>query len=199
MLVTNVTAGTHNLTLNKSGYQNKTVQVEVEAGEQKVLSPITLSPGNATGSGKGSIYVSSVPTNATIFLDGVNRGLTNRLVTNITAGSHNLTLTKSGYQAKTVQVEVEAGEQEVLSPITLTQGEGSQGVNGSIYVASIPSNATILVDNVTRGYTNQLVTNIPAGTHNLTITKIGYQATTIWVDIVAGVSKILGTISLSRI
>jgi hypothetical protein len=72
-------------------------------------------------------------------------------------------------------------------------------VNGSIYVASIPSNATILVDNVTKGYTNQLVTNIPAGTHNLTITKIGYQATTIWVDIVAGVSKILGTISLSRI
>jgi hypothetical protein len=197
MLVINVSAGTHSLTLNKTGYQNATVTIEVNAGETKVLAPISLTPLDKPEN-KGSVYVSSIPSNATITLDGVQKGLTDRLLTNITPGTHTLKLTKAGYQSTTVQIEVAAGERKVLAPITLTPGNVSV-TTGSVYVASVPSNATIYLDGAQKGTTNKLVANIPAGTHNLTLTRAGYQPTSIWVDIVAGVTKILASIPLSPI
>jgi hypothetical protein len=199
LLVTNITAGNHNLTLTKTGYQTYTTTIEVIAGQDKVLSPIILTPGGGPVGNTGSVYVSSSPSNATISIDGVMKGTTNLLVPNITAGSHNLTLSKTGYQSKTQTIDVKAGVDTVLAPIILTPGGEPVNNSGSVYVASIPTNATILIDSAVKGVTNQIVSGIPAGTHNLTLTKVGYQATTIWVDIVAGVNKILNIITMSPV
>jgi archaellum component FlaG (FlaF/FlaG flagellin family) len=199
LLVQNITAGTHTLKLSKAGYQNYTAAIEVIAGQDKVLSPIILTPGGEPVNNTGSVYVSSSPTNATIYIDGVIKGLTNSLVTTIPAGNRTLKLSKTGFQTYTTTIEVIAGQEKVLSPIILTPGGGPVNNTGSVYVASIPTNATILIDSAVKGVTNQIVSGIPAGTHNLTLTKVGYQATTIWVDIVAGVNKILNIITMSPV
>jgi PEGA domain len=129
----------------------------------------------------GSVYVASFPTGATISVDGVQRGLTDQVVTNIPPGTHNLTLKKTGYQTKTVPVEIEAGGTVVLAPVTLSPGNATDGQKGSIYVSSIPSNATIYLDGVGKGVTDSLVTNVAAGNHTLTLTKSGYQTKTVHV------------------
>jgi hypothetical protein len=197
-LLTNVSAGLHNLKLTKTGFQSTTVEIEVLAGQTTILAPITLTPSGGPVVTTGSVYVASIPSNATIFIDGVQKGVTNRMVTNITAGTHTLKLNKTGYQNKTVEIEVVAGQDKVLPPISLDLADDPVGT-GSVYVASVPTNATIYIDSTVKGFTNQLVSGIPAGTHNLTLTKVGYQASTIWVEIVSGVSKILASISLSPI
>lgn len=62
---------------------------------------------------------------------------------------------------------------------------------GSIYVYTNPSGATIIIDNIERGQSSMMVPNVMAGTRNLTLTKPGYQAKTIFVDVPAGGVKIL--------
>jgi hypothetical protein len=49
----------------------------------------------------------------------------------------------------------------------------SPGPGGSLYVASNPNGATILINGTERGQTNQLVTGVPPGTQNLTLVKEG--------------------------
>jgi acetaldehyde dehydrogenase (acetylating) len=198
-MVTNVPAGNRTLKLTKSGFQTFTTTIEVIAGQDKVLAPIVLTPGGEPVNNTGSVYVSSSPSNATIYIDGVMKGVTNLLVTNVPAGNRTLKLTKSGFQTYTTTIEVIAGQDKVLAPIVLTPGGEPVNNTGSLYVASIPTNATILIDGVMKGITNQLVPGIPAGSHNLTLTKIGYQATTVWVDVVAGVNKILSIITMSPV
>jgi hypothetical protein len=84
----------------------------------KVLPPITLQPGGPF-SDKGTIWAYSIPSNATIYIDGIAQGFTNQFVYNVTAGTRNLTLTKPGYQIKTIFVDVPAGNLKVLAPINL--------------------------------------------------------------------------------
>jgi hypothetical protein len=147
---------------------------------------------------KGSLYVYSIPANATILIDGIPSGLTNNLVSNIDSGPRNLTLTKAGYQSKTIFVTVPAGDVKVLAPITLIPG-GPSANNGTLWVYSSPSNATILIDGVNRGQTNTLVPNVTAGPRNLTLVKTGYQTKTLFIEVPAGQLKVLAPISLTPV
>ncbi|QQR70609.1 MAG: PEGA domain-containing protein [Methanolinea sp.] len=114
--VTDIPTGNRNITLVKSGYQTKTVWVDVPTGI-KVLAPITLTPGGGPAD-TGTLYIASVPSGAEIYIDGVLGGTTNQFVTGVPAGTRNLTLNRSGYQPKTVWVDVPAGLQ-ILAPIDL--------------------------------------------------------------------------------
>ncbi|QQR71992.1 MAG: PEGA domain-containing protein [Methanolinea sp.] len=129
--------GNRNITLVKSGYQTKTVWVDVPTGI-KVLAPITLTPGGGPAD-TGTLYIASVPSGAEIYIDGVLSGTTNQFVTDIPTGNRNITLVKSGYQTKTVWVDVPTGI-KVLAPITLTPG-GGPADTGTLYIASVPSGA----------------------------------------------------------
>jgi hypothetical protein len=147
---------------------------------------------------KGSLYVYSIPSNATILIDGIPMGMTNNLISNIDSGLRTLTLTKPGYQTKTLLVNVPAGDVNVLAPITLQPG-GPGAMNGTLWVYSSPSNATILIDGVNRGQTNNLVPNVTAGLRNLTLVKTGYQTKTLFVEVPAGELKVLAPISLTPV
>jgi hypothetical protein len=145
---------------------------------------------------KGFIFVYTIPFGATISLDGIERGQTKQLVSNVTAGIRNLTLTKPGYQPKTISVDVPAGDVNVLRPITLQPVTSPSPDTGALYVYSSPSNAIISIDGIERGRTNQLVTGIAAGTRNLTLAKPGYQIKTISASVRAGEVEVLPPIEL---
>ncbi|HVP94795.1 MAG TPA: PEGA domain-containing protein [Methanoregulaceae archaeon] len=83
-----------------------------------------------TWAGKGTLYVASYPTNATILINGTNYGTTNKSVNNVPAGIQNLTLTKEGYQPYTTIVCVPGGGLKVLAPITLSRSGGSPVLPG---------------------------------------------------------------------
>jgi TolB protein len=77
-------------------------------------------------------------------------------------------------------------------------GSGSISNNGSLYVASYPTGATILIDGTNRGTTGHLVSNVPAGNRNLTLTKDGYQPYTTVVNVPANDVKALAPITLVK-
>jgi hypothetical protein len=145
---------------------------------------------------KGSLYVYTIPSNATIFIDGIPFGRTNNLFSGIDAGPRTLTITKPGFQTKIIPVNIPAGGVKVLAPITLKAG-GPSPLNGTLYVYSSPSNATILIDGVERGKTNTLVIDVMSGLRNLTLTKPGFKTKTIFVDVPAGDLKVLAPINLA--
>jgi hypothetical protein len=151
----------------------------------------SLSPTN-----KATLYVASYPTGATILLDELNVGKTNGFVYHAPSGVHNLTLEKTGYISKTLLVTIPSDGLKVLEPITLQPGEGPAG-SGTLYVASVPSNATILIDGVVSGTTNRFVYGVQSGTRNLTLTKTGFQPKTVLVQIPAGGLKVLAPINLA--
>lgn len=57
--------------------------------------------------------------------------------------------------------------------------------SGSIYITSNPSGAQIYVDNSLKSVTPDSVTNLSAGSHNITLKLNGYNDTTISVEIIA--------------
>jgi len=196
--VTNLTAGTRNLTLVKAGYQNLSTTFEVEAGRTVVLTTFILTESEGPDDGNGTVWIGSIPTNATIYVDGVNRGLTNAYVTNLTAGTRNLTLVKAGYQNLSTTIDVEAGRTIVLRTFILTNGGGPDDGTGTVWIGSIPTNATIYVDGVNQGLTNAYVTNLTAGTRNLTLVKAGYQNLSTTIDVAAGRTIVLRTFILTQ-
>jgi beta propeller repeat protein len=159
----------------------------------------TVTPkGSGSDTDTGTLYVGSFPTGATILVDGTDYGRTNRLVSNVPAGNRNLTLIKEGFQDSTMTVVVPAGGLKALAPITLRKGEGpvTPGGTGTLYVASHPTNATILIDGNPFGTTNRLVSNVPAGDRNLTLTREGYLQYTTTVTVPPGGLKVLAPVTL---
>jgi len=156
-----------------------------------VLRTFILTNGGGPDDDTGTVWIGSIPTNATIYIDGVNKGLTNAYVSNLTAGTKNLTLVKAGYQNLSTTIDVEAGRTIVLRTFILTQGDGPGTDRGTIWIGSVPTRATIYLDGINRGQTDQYLSNVPAGTRNLTLVKAGYQNLTTTVDVKAGKTTVL--------
>ena len=147
---------------------------------------------------EGTLYVASYPSGATILINGTDHGMTDKFVTDAPAGNQNLTLVKEGYQPYSTTVTVPAGGVKVLAPITLTKGGPSPVGTGTLYVASYPSGATILINGTDHGMTDKFVTDAPAGNQNLTLVKEGYQQYSTTVTVPAGGVKVLAPITLAK-
>jgi hypothetical protein len=158
-----------------------------------ISAEFTLNPAN-----KATLYVASYPTGARILLDGLDVGKTDQFIYHAPAGVHNLTLEKGGYASKTLMVTIPVEGLKVLEPITLVANGGPAGT-GSLYVASYPTNAVILIDGVESGHTNTFVYGVSSGTRNLTLTKTGYQPKTTFVTVPDGGLKVLAPITLSPV
>jgi PKD repeat protein len=157
--------------------------------------PITVLPPPVPN---GTLYIASFPTGATILINGTDYGRTDTFIT-VPSGIRNLTLTKPGYQPYTTNIKVPAGDLKVLPPITLTKGGPvPPGGTGTLYVASYPKGATILIDGTDRGRTDGFVRNVTAGVHHLTLTKNGYAEYSASITVPSQGVKVLAPITLTK-
>ena len=67
----------------------------------------------------------SVPSNASVRLDYVTRGVTPLTLYNISVGSHWITLIKTGYETWTSNVSIYAGQYTVISQTLTTNSTGN--------------------------------------------------------------------------
>ncbi len=162
---TTLAAGSHTVTLVKTGYADYSKTVTIESG--RITSIYGVLP--LTG---GSIRVSSNPYGAAILIDGVDIGYqTPKTVSGLLVGSHTVVLKKDGYQDWSKIVFVNA--QMITSTYANLIPGGS---NGSLFMYSNPSGANIAIDGVNTGHvTPKTLTSIPAGQHAILITKTGYN------------------------
>lgn len=172
--LTNVSQGNHTITFVLDGYISYTQTVSISKN-RTITVFATLVPNF------GSIYCATNPTGADIYLDGVLQSQhTNSTITNISPGSHTITLAKTGYISYAQTVNVIGGQTVTISAMLQTPP------SGSLSIVADPSNANVYIDGVPQTQqTSSTITNILAGQHTITITKDGYLPYTQIVNIIA--------------
>ena len=124
----------------------------------------------------GNITVSSVPSGATILVDGISTGTTTpAIIESVSSGSHYVLLRLTGYQDYTQNVIITDNATSTVS-VTLiaTETTTQQITNGSIKVESNPSNAAVFLNTEYQGKTPLTLYNITHGTYRVLVQKIGY-------------------------
>lgn len=164
------TTGTpgHTIKVSLSGYQTWSQFYSGNpAADQTIEVFAPLSPVVQTG----NIYVTSNPAGASAVLDnGYDSLTTDGTFSGVSKGWHNVRVSKSGYQPYSTGIEVTAGGTSNVYA-TLVQNQRA----GSLSVSSTPVGASLYVDTIYQGLTNQIVGNLAAGTHTVVLKKSGYK------------------------
>ncbi|MCX5866147.1 MAG: PEGA domain-containing protein [Proteobacteria bacterium] len=113
----------------------------------------------------GSLEVSSDPVEAQVYLDGGQAGVSPVVVKDIKPGDHRLLLKKEGYAPQEIMVSVKPG---------LNSMEARLKQLATIRVQGAPDGAQILIDGRSVGTTPREVM-VPAGTHRVELSLVGYQ------------------------
>ena len=101
-----------------TGYTDQSRSVTVTAGQ--TVDVVLNLP--AAGTTTGSIYITSQPSKASVYLDGKYMGVYSpTTISKVTAGTHTLRLTKYGYKDYTQIVTVSAG---TTTPVTAVMARG---------------------------------------------------------------------------
>jgi hypothetical protein len=146
-------------------------QVTVQAGST------ASTPQSGNSFTTGSIYVVSTPPGSSAVLDGGEDQLfTPGTFSSVQPGVHNVEIAMPGYQPSLSVVKVIAGTTQnvnvdlvrVISP-------------GSISLSTTPKGVGFYIDNIYQGKTDQIVGNLAAGPHKVTIDESGYE---IWENTV---------------
>ena len=150
----------------------------------------------------GSIAVSSVPTNASIYLDGNVTGFfTDAILEDILVGEHTIKLVLPGYLNATHTIEVEKDECSILDIVLFSEESAlSEPIpgTGTIAVSSVPANASIYLDGEATGlWTNTTLKAVPAGEHTIKLVLPGYRNATEIVTVEEG-GHIALDLTLSR-
>ncbi len=171
----NLKPGTYTFTFRLANYEDTTFSVVL--GKNRRIVKFVQMKKSLT---EGSIFVTSQPDSAGIYLDGVaTNKITPDTLVNIPKGSHQLTLKRNGYADTTLTVNVVAGE------VTNVSVQLRQYVpRGSITIDSNPQGAGIIIDGEPLGVqTPYTIANLLEGNYNLTLTLTGYYDTTFTVQV----------------
>jgi hypothetical protein len=164
-VLSEITAGTHNLRVSKTGYHSYIETFTISAGQTLEFHPILspLEPNTAI------INVYSVPSDANAYLDTNYIGNTPIDNYEIAPGTHTLLISKDGYYDSTRTFTILSGQVRTFN-FNLVEIPNPSIIN----VYSVPSNANVYLDDNYIGNTPIDSYEITAGTHNLRISKNGY-------------------------
>jgi hypothetical protein len=191
LTINSVWPGSYTIRAEMSGYHSYTTTTTVSSGMQSnVFCP--LSPMDTPG----SLYVTSTPSNANIYLDTVYKGHTPMTISNIASGTHILEVDTAGYYDWKSTVDVPAGGTRTISA---TLNPMPSSTVGWIYVSSSPGGASVTLDGNAVGQTPNTgslkLNNVAAGEHTVGLSLAGYSPysarTSVSPNTVSEVSAIL--------
>ncbi|WP_297489633.1 PEGA domain-containing protein [Thermococcus sp.] len=116
--------GIHEVAIRKAGYAERAYAISIKYGELKVLN-VTLSPE------MGKLTVKSNPSGAEVYVDGKKVGTTPLENYTVTAGTHEITLIKDGYQNFTKTVTVNPGEEASITAVLTPAKPSAQATASS--------------------------------------------------------------------
>jgi hypothetical protein len=201
-LIEGLRPGSHQLLLKADGYQQYQTDITITAGRTLSVNA-TLTPLQQ----QGSLNVTSVPSGASVTVDGVYRGLSPLVIPDLSSGIHRLTVGADGYTDQSVPVQIRAGEELpytarlVLRTVATgavstsrTPGQqtaATQTATGMLRVSTTPMDANITVDGVYRGVAPRTVRDLPVGTHQVVLSREGYQDLSRSVTVTDGQTAVL--------
>ena len=153
-----------------------------------LVTPIT--PTTTTIPVPASLTVTSNPTGADIFIDGVQRGTTPHTFTDIALGTHSVIVSKIGYLGKYSTITVSQGQPTKVD-VTLEPLQSGTGT-GTISVISDPPGAGIMLDGKYSGKATPYdFSGIASGIHTVEMTLVGYNSYTESVTVVPGTTVVV--------
>ncbi len=127
----------------------------------------------------GSMDVQSDPPGASVVVDGTYRGMTPVTVDSLDPGTHNVTLSKSGYAKLSTLVPIESASiSEVNATLVFDVG--------AIAINTTPAGAAIVLDGAGAGFSPEIIGNLTPGNHTLVISKDGFVSKTLEVQVMGG-------------
>jgi len=184
---------------------DKVIQITVQYYEMDLFNIDTYGPYYVTEIASfyvkdqyGLISISSSPNSASVYLDGVYKGVAPITLKKIPIGSHTIKLTKSGYNDVSKTVTVSSGKNSLIS-------ESLSEQTGTISLSSSPSGVSVYLDGKYKGATPLILNGIPIGSHTIKLTKSGYNDFSKTVTVSSGKNSLIseslseqtGIISLS--
>jgi hypothetical protein len=110
---TGITPGPHSVELKLSNYQGYTETVEIVAGATSTISAnLSMSP---NPSPYALLEISSVPSGASVFLDGAEQGITPLTRSSVPAGKHTIAIRMAGYSDYATMVQLTPGQSALIS------------------------------------------------------------------------------------
>ncbi len=168
-----ISAGTHQVTVSKEGYDSPTQTVTVESGQS---APVRFQLSQPSG----EVNVVTVPPGADITIDGRPFGKS-PVHAVLPVGVHTFTATQPGGEPHEGQLQITSGG---ILTRTVRWSATAPAATGIVEVRSDPPGATILADGESKGRTPQQI-RLTAGRHILTISLQGYSSARREVDVPA--------------
>lgn len=179
LTIKDLTPGTYNLEAERTSYQSERTSVTVRSGQQSDIR-FTLSPIQQYG----SVSITSSPSGAYVYMDGVYKGRTPLTLSNVAATSHNIELDLAGYYDWKTTISVAAG---VTRYVDARMSPIPSETTGRIDVVSSPAGADVFLDGIHQGKTLSTepftISNVRVGTHNVRVALSGYQDYTTSVEV----------------
>ncbi len=97
-----IKAGTYRIVLMERGYENSTEEITIKKD-------VTLTIDEKLAPARGSITVQSQPRGASVYLDGVESGVTPVTLSQVSGGSHRIALTKEYFEPDEIRETLQAG------------------------------------------------------------------------------------------
>jgi hypothetical protein len=216
LVVTGLTQGTHTVKLQKTGYKTWQTTAYGQVGAITTLFA-ALEPGvdpTVTGTATvtttiptpsapplyGTLAVVSFPANASIWIDGVNKGTTPKVFSDTPVGNHTVKLEKTGYKTwQSVATVTQGNTTRIVAALVATVAPGTSPTTtktpfptvptptktptatptpiptGTLMVISFPTNASVYLDNAFKGYTPDILPGVQVGNHTVMITMANYE------------------------
>ena len=118
--IQDVSPGYHSVRVSKTLYNDYGTDVRVVAGSPSYVNAV-LTPVTGTS---GTISASSNPAGASVYLDGMDKGISPVTITGVSSGLHTVSFTKTGYTAASRSVTMTAGQTtDITVDLTKTGGD----------------------------------------------------------------------------
>ncbi len=188
--ITNITPGNHTFTLSLAGYNSTTGSFSITAGMTTYVYSALSTENPITG----GISISSIPTGAEIWIDGIQQLdinnqplLTPATVIDLSPTNYSITLKKSGYIDYNTDIDITAGQTTYLSA-SLMQ---APILIGNVNFTTNPDGASIFIDDEEQigKFTPATITDLPIGSHTFTLKYPGRNDATGVINIVGGVTS----------
>ena len=155
-------AGEHVLALRKERYEPLDMHVDITGRATTQSLSLELLPAWAL------VEFSSSPAGATVSVDGEEVGST-PLATEILAGEHEILIKLPAHKAWTTTLDIVAREDRVVPEVTLDPADGL------VLLRSVPSGASVTVNDSYRGQTPLELSLPPTSSHELRFFLNGYE------------------------
>ena len=167
--------GTYEITARMTGFETFRSTITITGATRSAVY-CRLTPDNSGG----GLTVMSSPVWATVYLDGVEKGVTPLTINDPATGSHIIQLKRTGYDDWESTVDVQGGTAKTISAIL---NEKTINTDRGVNVSSNPAGASVSLDGLAKGFTPITLYNLAAGIHGIQIDYPGYTSWKSTLDI----------------